>query len=374
VARDGAALVERWNGAAWSVDPPPSNYALSWLSRVTCSSPAGCVAVGRNFDGEEYRSLVVRGSGASAAPWTSDPLPDARENDALSGVACRSASDCFAVGSAGAPNAHTLVEHWNGSKWSVVPSPNRRVADKPTDNGLSGVSCPSATSCFAVGISAGRTTLIERWNGTTWTIVPSPNPNPGRVNLLADVSCASAANCFAVGFTDNGSKLVALIERWNGTKWTRVVGPQRKPGGSSELEGVSCTSATACTAVGYDTGSNGWTRTLVLRWNGTKWTIVASATPNPNGLGAILSGVSCTSATSCTAVGATTQANSLTSFTTKSVIERWNGTKWTLVASPRPAYSSSYSLGGVRCPSSTRCVAVGQYSASGVRTLVERYG
>ena len=68
----------------------------------------------------------------------------------------------------------TLVERWNGTSWSIVTSPNPSGA---TFAVLSGVSCPSTTSCYAVGESALDKTLVEHWNGTSWSIVASPNPS-----------------------------------------------------------------------------------------------------------------------------------------------------------------------------------------------------
>jgi hypothetical protein len=81
------------------------------------------------------------------------------------------------------------------------------------------VSCASATACTAVGdYNNGTTgvTLAERWNGSTWSIQPTPNPAGAPVSLLNGVSCASATACTAVGGYNNGTAGVTLAERWNG--------------------------------------------------------------------------------------------------------------------------------------------------------------
>jgi hypothetical protein len=109
---------------------------------------------------------------------------------------------CTAVGyyvnSAGTPE--TLAEHWDGTTWTIQPTPNGEVS-------LSAVSCTSATACSAVGdyvstIAPGTTgelTLAEAWDGTTWTIQPTPN-STGRANsFLNGVSCTSTTKCTAVG-------------------------------------------------------------------------------------------------------------------------------------------------------------------------------
>jgi hypothetical protein len=95
-------------------------------------------------------------------------------------VSCVSATACTAVGYYETRNFHdkTLVESWNGTRWSVVPSPSRR----DSENILASVSCVSATACMAAGYyvansgNGPQNTFIESWNGTRWAIVPSPNP------------------------------------------------------------------------------------------------------------------------------------------------------------------------------------------------------
>ena len=128
-------------------------------------------------------------------------------------MCCTSATNCFAVGyySTGTyyPGSYqqTLIEQWNGTSWSIVPSPNISATQ---DNSLYGTvrTCILATNCFAVGFNSDdRTgiaqTLIQQWDGETWSlIVPSPNINlngPPTSNRLFSVTCTSATNCFAVG-------------------------------------------------------------------------------------------------------------------------------------------------------------------------------
>jgi hypothetical protein len=135
-------------------------------------------------------------------------------------------------------------------------------------------------------------TLAERWNGASWKIQATPSPSGG--NLLA-VSCTSATACTAVGGVGG-----ALAERWDGMNWT--VQPAPVDLGNEDVYGVSCASARACTAVGDYETSYGVLVTSAEFWNGTFWT--TQSTPNPSGaLGSILFGVSCTSDGACTAVG-----------------------------------------------------------------------
>jgi hypothetical protein len=209
---------------------------------------------------------------------------------------------------------------------------------------LSGVSCTSATACIAVGDyynSAGvEVTLAEAWNGKKWEIgEPTPNPNGATGSYLSGVSCASATACSAVGgYYPSAGIDVTLTEAWNGKKW--AIEPTANLNGAfSSLSGVSCTSATACTAVGsYFSYSVSGVVTLVEVWNGRTW--ATETTPDAG----YLNGVSCTSATACTAVGLGAEA--------------WNGKTWETETTPGVGY-----LNGVSCTSATACTAVGSYAS-----------
>src|SRR5665213_892968 len=161
--------------------------------------------------------------------------------------------------------------------WSIVTSPNTSATLR---NNLTGVACTSATACTGVGFSVDGAsifhTLIEQWNGNTWSIVSSPNTSTTRDNLLRSISCTSATACTAVGDYDSGSAYQTLVERWNGTTWSIVTSPNTGTTQDNVLYGVSCTSATACTAVGYDSLASGYAQTLAEQWNGTTWSIVTS--------------------------------------------------------------------------------------------------
>lgn len=140
-------------------------------------------------------------------------------------MSCSSAASCKAVGNysygtgSGASSlSRTLIESWNGKTWSVASNPSPAVAY------LYGVSCSSATSCKAVGnyamASGLRRTLVESWNGATWSDVL--NPSPG-VAYLYGVSCSSPRSCKAVGNYAKSSGLSPtdpLVEFWNGTAWS----------------------------------------------------------------------------------------------------------------------------------------------------------
>ncbi len=137
---------------------------------------------------------------------------------------------------------------------------------------LNGVSALSASDAWAVG-STGTKTLILHWNGASWTRVPSPSPAGGVGSNLSAVSAPSASDAWAAGsyFTSSGESKT-LILRWNGAAWTVVASPN--PGGTTgtALLAVSALSASNVWAVGTTASSGPVPKTLILHWNGTSWT------------------------------------------------------------------------------------------------------
>jgi hypothetical protein len=366
-------LAERWNGTAWAIQhtPNPRGAYLSTLSGVSCTSAAACTATGyyNTSTGPEL-TLTERWNGTA---WTiqSTPNPRSPYGGALQGMSCTSAAACTAAGtsltSGGAEV--TLTERWNGTAWTIQPTFNRRGAEASE---LYGVSCTSAAACTATGsynTSTSQVTLAERWNGTAWAIKHTPNPRGASGSYLAGVSCTSASACTATGFyyARTGTE-VTLAERWNGTAWAIQHTPNPRGAQGSALLGVSCTSASACTAIGsYDTSTSAGV-TLAERWNGTAWAI--QPTPNRGAYGSVLDGVSCTSPAACTAAG----YYSTSSGTEMTLAERWNGTAWAIKPTPSPATFGYNFLTGVSCTSASACTASGYYLAStGQVPLTERW-
>jgi hypothetical protein len=336
-------LIERWNGTSWAIvaSANPAGATSSRLSSIACPSTS-CFAVGVTTVSAQQRTLIERWNGTA---WTimSSPNPTAG-TPALSSVGCYGALSCFAVGSKA---TYTLVERWNGTAWSIVTSPNAVGAQ---NSALGGVNCISASECFAVGRTDART-MTQRWNGSAWSI--QADPLGGSQSRLEGVACPTSTSCFAVGsYLPAGhvydARWQPLIERWNGSAWTIVASPNPAGSSNSRLVDVDCVSTTSCFAVGATT-IGGLQRTLVQRWNGTTWTIVTSPNPpgtSPNGL----ADIDCTTAAHCFAVGAT----NADSFSGQTLIERWNGTTW-MIASGAVAGA----LQGVSCVSTSDCLAVG---------------
>jgi hypothetical protein len=195
-------------------------------------------------------------------------------NGSLLGVAAISRSDAWAVGhqlDGTLGGFGTLTEHWDGTSWSVVPSPNASSFTQ----GLSDVSAVSSADVWAVGwfydeFGAERA-LIEHWDGSTWSIVPSPDPTLEREDLvrLLGIDAISGTDAWAVGMFEVAGSYThprTLIGHWDGSRWTVV--PSKNPSRiDDELLGVSAASATDIWAVG-EVGSDA--STLIEHWDGSK--------------------------------------------------------------------------------------------------------
>jgi hypothetical protein len=324
--------------------------------------------------------LLVWGTAASAAPgWTVVPTVDPSAGDnVLNAVAVRGPADAWAVGHLTAPDQdddglNMLAEHWNGTSWSQVPAP----AVLHRDESLLAVSASSSRDAWAVGFTktvgaAGRFPLAAHWDGGSWTIEPTPALTGGSKSTLNGVAALSATNAWAVGKGRNGA---ALAEHWNGRAWVVVPVPTPAGAASSQLSGISALSASDIWAVGSFATVVGTTvqgRTLVEHWNGSTWRIVTSRNATSSNL---LTGVAAVSANDVWAVGYTITTDG-SNQPDRTLIEHWNGNAWSVVPSPSPA--SNDTLSGVAARSAGDVWAVGtRQDRSGAipidRTLTEHW-
>lgn len=369
-------------GSGWSPQRTPNAEGApnSSLYAVSCASPRSCMAVGESdhYGFPERPPEQVLAERWNGRRWTIQPAPKlvVAGGSLLTGVSCASARSCTAVGSAG---DHTLAEAWNGNKWTIQQTPT--PSHLPPGQGLRAVSCATARVCIAVGDyipyipgrSSNETALVERWNGRRWRILHVPGLAPPASSSLMGVSCPSVSDCTAVGSSSGRGMLAA---HWDGRKWAIHSLPRlRERRRSGVVTAISCASTNACIAVGeamFNPTYNGFANSVIVaeRWDGTKWRIQHPPSPDKRSYS---TGVSCSSASTCTAL---VSANS-----NRPLAERWNGTRWTMQRAPLPAtgHAVSGGLQGVSCPTDTQCTSVGSYvnemrgMTSGQRTLAERW-
>jgi hypothetical protein len=311
----GKGFAELWNGSEWKV----VYSGLPELKAISCPTATWCVLVSKS-EGKSWQLKWTEflGNWSWQAPIKSPPTPEGGASVVLSDVSCTSESACTTVGRysvGGTPKPY--VARWDGSAWSLqsAPSPTEGSASEA----LLGVSCASSTFCVAVGTAKNKP-FAERWNGSEWTIASAPNPEGATEARLDGVSCPTTSACVSVGsYVPSGGSRKTLAERWNGSSWSVLSSPNPAKEGWVQLRSVSCLSGSSCIAVGSLVSPH-WLSpqeetTIAESWNGTTWTLQSS----PNGAGNLFSSfaaVSCSSTVACTGVGKTRPNSGQTNMVT----------------------------------------------------------
>ena len=347
LAPEYASAAPPSTASGWLIQSTPNaGSGLNILNKVSCATPQSCTAVGYDVppNTDTFLTLVEHWDGRT---WQIQST----SSGGLTNVSCPTPRVCVAVGSTG--NV-PLAEYGDGSTWRVQPV---QVPAGATSSYFEGVSCATPTSCVAVGayFTSPNTyfTLAERWNGSSWQIEATPNPQGATENQLNAVSCATPNGCTAVGFSEG---FVGLAESWNGSIWQ--IQPTTASGGEGPLQDVSCPLVSACTAIG---------NTFAERWNGAVWQLQKVPIPTPS---TALVAVSCPTSLACTAAGTSFLSSSQTYST---LAEFWNGSTWQVQTTPNAAGSPLFS--GVSCVPSGECTAVGySFTSTGSVTLAERRG
>lgn len=356
----------------------PNPGYINYLSGTSAISAADVWSVGyyQSFSaGPSKRALIEHWNGKS---WKVYPAANPSPlYNFLNGVSATSRTNAWAVGDfdnvkAGSAD-YTLTMHWNGLKWARVASPS----PSSVSSDLEGVSATAASNAWAVGSyrnnkAAEIETLVLHWNGKSWKQYPAPNPSPGHqdANVLNAVSATSASNAWAVGsYGTSTNTSLPLILHWNGRSWqvSKVVIPMLL---RVDLSGVSAVSASDVWAVGdYTTTNSPANRTLILHWNGRKWSRFNGANPTD---ASSLTAVSATSATSAWAVGFYCKNTACSVAGT--IILHWKGRAWQRFIVHDPSRAGRNVLSGVSATSGTNAWAVGDYTVPGmVKTLVLRW-
>ncbi|HEY5709159.1 MAG TPA: DUF6531 domain-containing protein [Solirubrobacterales bacterium] len=353
----GRTFAESWDGSAWKITH--SNLGTSTEPAVSCAGPSSC-------------HIVATDAGGTAGTWglfswgstfRTFATPEGASSWKLRDISCSSESACTAVGYAYVSGKYkTLVERYNGTSWSIQAS-----AEPSEGNGfraMSSVSCASSTHCLAVGEAAGKP-FTEKWDGAKWTPVSIPGSAEG---FLEDVSCVSATSCMAVGhhgwweWMGESWQSSTLTVSWDGSEWSEIETPEPSEEllvDAATLSAVSCLSASSCVAVGsfftkYG-GEGNEEKTLTEVWDGSEWTTRSSTSPD---IFSTLASISCTATSQCTAVGSARQINKDTNNMV-TLGERWDGSEWATQATVSPEVRTELKLTDTSCTSPTKCMAVG---------------
>ncbi len=365
-----AGAAPTWSSTAIST-PADIGTTIS-LNAVSCPSATFCVAVGdyETTGGVFDQPLIET---YSSGTWTAStpPVPSGENYAPLIGVSCVSTTSCVAIGndapkvSPDGADQYAFAETLSSGSWSVsgpfaYPSSGIVVT-------MGGISCTASTACVAVGeieISGGEVGLTYTLSGSSWTVATGVNPSGTSTFVgLQGVSCTTSTACVAVGFISDSPNYISqlLIETLSDGSWTATEPADPSAGvAGAELSGVSCTGATSCVAVGSYSDSSDFQHGLAESLSGSTWTqTLTNLDPDANG--SSLNGVTCTGATACVAAG-----NYYDSDNNEDVlIATLSGSTWTATTSINPTGALSPSLSGVSCYDASDCFGVGTYNDVG---------
>jgi hypothetical protein len=276
--------------------------------------------------------LSMAATALAATGWNVDSAPHSAPNTnaIINSAFARADSDVWAVGTtfgtAGSSPSPPIAYHWNGSVWSLISTPTLSAGA-----GLLGVSASTATDAWAVGFLQlgsyrNSQSLFEHWNGTAWSVVGGAN-----VGRLAGVADLSSTNAWAVS-------TLGVIEHWDGAAWTAVSTAQPNPANTvgNRVSSISADSASDIWIAGTYTTPDYTTAAYALHYNGSAWSVVPMAQPASSSVS--IGAVTSLSPSNAWAVGQTG---------TDPLIEHWNGSQWSIQATPS----------GVQYPSLTAVAA-----------------
>lgn len=305
----------------WRVVPSPNGGAYNLLYGLTVLSPNDIWAVGTSSNpNESARTLVEHWDGQN---WSVIPSPNAEMGSSfLADVSGISSNDIWAVGNwHTVSETHVLIEHWDGTSWSIVPA-----SEDLGDTSLTGVTAISANDVWAVGNygtgpNSPRHPFILHWDGTNWERFPVLEPNPP-YGFLSDIVQVTPDDIWAVGgysYQAAPAPFATLVIHYDGEQWGIVPSPNYDAGlHVNSLMGIAAHSSQEIWTVGYHLLPHPViSYELLERWNGSQWTIVPGALQEQSQLG--LRDIAMSSASAGWAVG---------DYHSTALIEHWNGSHW----------------------------------------------
>lgn len=311
-------LTERWTGKKWksirSVFPGGGNAGFSAVSALSANDvwASGSVFV----DSTDRGGLVEHWNGKR---WALLPSPSGEDLN-LSALSAVADDDVWAAGSS---SAGGVIQHWDGSKWAESGSPE--VNRKPQS-----VAAIDGSDAWTVGLDVGAyAAYSEHWDGSSWQDVAVPVPTGSLLSALISVNALAPDDVWAVGASiDSSGETRALTEHWDGSAWSLVDTLDQANCG---FNGVSGTASDDVWAVGTCATADGWA-TLTAHWNGSTWKQVKS----PNNKAQAVNQFWGVTAIAPDDVWAAGDSPNTDANTDSVLLAHWNGSKWKLVKAPNP--------------------------------------
>jgi hypothetical protein len=352
--------------AAWQIVPSPNSTANDALGAVAVVSPSSVWAAGTAYGTSSNSTGLIEHYNGSAWSISATPALSGARYTYLTGLAADSASDAWAVGFELTSRSHTspVAAHYNGTSWSIAALPQQLQL-----SGLSAVAAVSASNVWAVGDDSSTTAtgppLIEHYDGTTWSVTSTSVTTAGSLNSVAAVS---ASNVWAVGSQPG----TGLAMHYDGTGWTQASLPA-PTGGQWELTGVSASSASDLWAVGYVDSADGLAaHGIAEHFNGSTWSVTQLPDLGSSYPFNTLSAVDDVAPGNVWAIGTSVTSNGQSA----PLVEHFDGTSWQVAAAPSSG-SLVLSLAALASTSTGQLWAVGGSHAAGStadQTLTARYG
>jgi hypothetical protein len=288
------SLANHFDGKTWSAVPTP-NSGPNFDTLFGLAAKGGRAwAVGVSLDSAFQDRALIEAWDGSRWSIVDSPQPGS-QRDILFAASAISTSDVWAVGDQEGANGkfETLTEHFDGSRWSVVPSPD----PGSTGNHLYGVTAVGPNDVWAVGERLGSTgpdqALVEHWNGRRWSVVPSAGHGTAS-GMLFSVA-AGDGSVWAVGETDDAvAGARPLVERLDGTTFQNVALPASAGSIFTSLFGVTVSDDTVWAAGTFEDVASGNEEPLILRGDGGVFHVVNGPTPNGTAGSDIIGGIAAT--------------------------------------------------------------------------------
>lgn len=313
-------------------------------------------------------SSAGSGAGTPFSQWSVVPADTPHDAYSFGNMSCVSTDDCLSAGygynSSGTAEV-PYAEHWNGTKWTVTNLPIK------SPDIVEGLHCLSTGICWLAGGTAWKgnnATILLKWDGEKWL---STNFAAQQAGFLGDIACPAVDECIAVGWAESAAgSSTAIAQEWKGKTWQTLKPAQPTKQYYAALYQIDCPSPSDCLALGQEQSSRATfthavqANLLGERWHSGVWTVVKVPDPPPIASGPLKgvplnvfsSDISCTATNFCLAVG-DWSPDVLGRSTETAVVERWDGSYWSMGTVPKAFQSDT--LSDLSCVSTSLCWIVG---------------
>jgi hypothetical protein len=318
----------------------------------------GNPALAQHYDGHTWTTVDIPSPGGAVAvyPYAATAL---------------ASDDVWVVGHSEDADGiwSTVTEHWDGTSWTIVPSPDQ---DGAADSYLYAVSGSSPDDVWAVGTgltaSGNNTTFAIHWDGSSWSVADVPAPS-ATFSELNGVAAIAPDDVWAAGAYQSDTGLPSLLEHWDGTEWTVVDSPNEEGALLTQFGPLVAFGAKNIWSIGYEADSTGTLLPLAAHYNGKHWRI--KLMENPAGsLGSLLVAGSGSGPKNVWAAGIYLDSTGVG----QPLIEHYTGKRWKVTAAEAPGGATNSQLTGISSPTRKQGWAVGLTQVGGAdQTLLEHW-